>query len=154
MQAEGAACVADATCSGCTASNAHNFDYSTVQECTQADIRAAFGSLQFLNTTACVAVAANAQSLLSVWLDCAAADALNKSTCRLNKFCSTPVSNHWQPPFAESIAHCDSRVLHIVGKIVCCGVLSVLSVFRHHVALSSINLIRAACALPFFFHWH
>jgi hypothetical protein len=93
LQAEGTACVADETCSGCTASN-NDLDYNTVKECTEPGIRAAFGSLEFLNTTACVAAAKDAQSPLSLWLDCKAADALKNSNCRLNKFCSIPVSKH------------------------------------------------------------
>jgi hypothetical protein len=94
LQAEGTACVADQTCSGCTAGTSSYLDYSTVQECTQINIRAALGSREFLNSTACVWAAKNATSALSSWLDCVAEDALENSNCKLKKFCSTAVSHY------------------------------------------------------------
>jgi hypothetical protein len=95
LQAQRTACDADKTCAGCRRSSDKYLDYSTVKECTQAGVRAAFGSVGFLNTTACVTLA-EAAGPLAVLLDCAAANDFQENNCAVNKFCSTPVSSTLQ----------------------------------------------------------
>ena len=145
LQAEIAACKANTTCTDCWTSAPDFLDYGTVKECTQAGVRAAFGSVQYLNTTACVTAAASAGPL-SVLLDCSASNQIANSDCGGNKACSTSVRQ--QTVYKVHDTHASNCTLAIPADLLPACALNTSTVYLSQLNACLDDAICKPCRLP------